>query len=134
MNLEQSLEEYLQRTCGAPQVLKNVISTLRHDLYFGPVYTDGHGGEATWGDEGATQFDFSRGCRIASDWISENVPSELWWDYDADCWMTKEPEGFYEDENDEESWVEPFWETIYHVDRNQILGVFVGKELARYVN
>lgn len=68
-----------------------------------------------------------------------DLPSRAWVDADCDCYMTREPEAEFisDDDGDSENdgergfWQEPHWESIYQLDRSDIVAALFGPTIAR---
>lgn len=91
MGIEQDIQLALIQHFKMPSVLQRLCSTLRCDLYYGPLYTDGRGNELCFGEPGARQFDFSRAVGIVRDWLDEHV-YPVWYDAQSGCVSDTEPE------------------------------------------
>ncbi len=114
-----------------PAEIARKIALLNSDLYFGPLYFNPEGESCCHMDEGAVPFNFSRTGDEVMDYLREEVPSTVYVDMDCEQVFDNEPEGFFEDEGDEDSWIEPYWENIYQVDN--VYGVLLGTDLGRTI-
>lgn len=124
MNTDKVIEEHFE----LPAEIAKKINLLNSDLYFGPLYFDEDEDQCCHMDEGATPFNFSRTGDEVMDYLREQVPSTVYVDMNCEEVFEKEPEGYFEDEDDESSdWIEPFWEAIYQVD--DVYSALLGREL-----
>lgn len=103
--IEWQIQKALFDAYPPPRRIAWLASTATFDLHFGPYEQgDDIDGEIFPG--------FVNALDEIEDWLDDNVPSEVWWDRDSGEIFEREPEG-YEDEGE---WIEPFWESIYHID------------------
>ena len=109
-----AISEYLKDKVSPH--LQAVINTLRQDLYYGPVYTDGHGNELSCFDEGAQQFNFSKAAALVNRHLDLNtVYYEDW----SGCIVETIPED-----------ADPDFDVYYEIDlREHVLG----RELAQTI-
>ena len=121
---ENKLKELIRAYFKMPEHVERLRNLANLDLYFGPL------NDSQLDDEWERQHykGFSEALGTIQEWIDANV-TDLWVDVDCDCVMTSEPEG-YEDEGE---WVEPYLETTYHVDMRTVKKYLLGKELGGYV-
>lgn len=105
VDIQREIRRELHRRYEMPPRIAFLYNTLFYDLYHGPVPE----GEDF---DGRPYPGFTSGLDELSNWFNRNVPSEIWYDSDSGEVFEREPEG-YEDEGE---WIEPFWESIYHVD------------------
>ena len=123
MDVERVVEKHFE----LPADIANKINLLNSDLYSGPLYFNPEGEECCHMDDGAVPFNFSKAGDEVMDYLREQVPSSVYVDMQCEEVFEREPEGFLEDEDDEDSWVEPFWEDIFQVD--DVYRVILGREL-----
>lgn len=102
--------------------VNRLINCANFDLYYGPYETgfepDGDG----WKYPG-----FTESVRKISAALGD--VRELWFDSDWNGVLEREPEG----EEIDGEYIEPFWESIYHLERKDVLRALVGKELVSYL-
>jgi hypothetical protein len=154
--LQRTLEAWAKeyRAEHIPADVNRLINLATYDLYYGPVgdgavgdpATDEHGQENEWA--GYPGF-VSATDKIKS--ALDDVPSRLFVDTGAECWSEREPgpdecsecngTGTTDHVTDDDTCsfcdgsgkVEPFLEETYQVERHDLIGALVGKELAAYV-
>lgn len=119
--LENTLAEWIEaQTKEFPQRIKRLMNSANFDLYHGPdVEDDDYPG-------------FVVACKELRQFF-DDVACELWIDVDSGEVMTSEPRAYAENFGDGDEWIEPNWETIYHVERREVLNAFLGSELAASV-
>lgn len=102
------------------------------DLWHGPIHTEGWLGECYNPDPESITKDtwpgFGGACEELGAWF-DTLPSTLYYDDDCDALMTREPEG-YEDE--EFGYIEPspYWK----LERDDIRGALFPRELDKYIS
>lgn len=136
MGTEQDIQRALIQHFKMPSVLQRLCSTLRCDLYYGPIYTDGRGNELCFGEPGARQFDFSRAVGIVRDWLDEHV-YPVWYDAQSGYVSGVEP-GLEECpecsgtgcEYCDEGHLEPDYSDWYQVEPHDVARYLLGRELA----
>ncbi len=97
------------------------------DLVYGPI-GEYNGAGVRVANDGEPWIGFVEASRIVADAVRD--VGDLWVDVDWDCVMTREPEGFNDEETGE--YVEPFWESIYQYSRKDVLRAAFG-EVADYL-
>lgn len=127
MDVDKVIEDHFE----LPAEIARKINLLNSDLYFGPLYFNPEGETCCHMDEGATPFNFSKAGDEVMEYLREEIPNTVYVDMDCEQVFDNEPEGFFEDEDDEDSWIEPYWENVYQVDN--VYGVLLGTELGRTI-
>ncbi len=110
------VEEEVCNFIQIPDKIKTLASAATSDLYFGPSEVD----ESYPG--------FSSAIKEIRNW-ADNIPQQLWVDCDCGAIWEREPEAY---ETDGEV-IEPFWETIYLLERKDILKIIFDSELVCYL-
>lgn len=107
--IRKLVSEHFQK--DMPERIRRLANIATMDLYFGPYPPDYEfEGEFNWPG-------FENAVDEIKTWIEKNIPSDLWVDIDCECIMTKEPEGYFEtNEDGTEEYIEPFLEFTYHLD------------------
>ncbi len=81
---------------------------------------------------------FSRAVREIRAWWSDcELNGEVWHDTQSGEWLTKEPQGWFDeeekDEHGEPVWHEPFWEDYFHFEAKDVAIELFGRELAHHI-
>jgi len=126
MNIEKAFQKAIGERYPIPKNIQRLINAANMDLYYGP-YAEGENIENEW-----TYPGFVSACDRISEWIDENIPSEMYFDYDCEYISETEPEPEIDEETGET--IEPFWENWYRFERKGIIANIVGKELSSYIN
>lgn len=127
MNTVQRIDQIIEENTDIDVDIRHKISLLNSDLYSGPLYFDKDGDECSCFDFDLKpkQFDFTGAAREVMDYLRDVVPSEVYIDMETEEILTREPEGWEDEETGE--WIEPFWESIYHVE--DVYKTLLGREL-----
>lgn len=121
-SLKEALNQYEESLQLTPRI-RRLISAANFDLYYGPTPE---------GEDIDNTGEIYPGFCKALDEIKDSLEEvdELWIDIDCGSYSTKEPEGYTDEEGNYE---EPFWDSIYHLERKEVLQHIVGKELQSYL-
>jgi len=127
VNTEEKINQIIEEKTDVSVDIRHKISLLNSDLYSGPLYFDKDGDECSCFDFDVEprQFDFVGAAREVMDYLRDQVPNEAYVDMDTEELLEREPEGWEDEETGE--WIEPFWETIYHVE--DVYKTLLGREL-----
>jgi hypothetical protein len=142
--LQRTLEAWAKeyRATLTPEI-RSLIEGARQDLHFGPAYGE------------KSDFPGFETATLKIREALEEIPSRLFIDTGAECWSEREPEldecgncyaqGEVENPDSEtgekmacphcdgSGKVEPFLEETYQVERHDLIGALVGRELAGYL-
>ena len=112
--------------CTVPQDIMRLVRLANQSLYHGPVYLDKDDNVMSCFDEGVTQFNDVKAWAEISKWCNDNIET-LYWDDEAGCLMTEEPEG----EEVDGVYYEP--SPYFIVETSYQIKILLGKELASYI-
>lgn len=127
MDIANKIDQIIEEKTEIDVDIRHKISLLTSDLYSGPLYFDKDGDKCSCFDFDLEprQFDFSGAAREVMDYLRDQVPSEVYIDMETEEILTQEPEAWEDEETGE--WIEPFWESIYHVE--DVYKTLLGREL-----
>lgn len=108
-----------------PERIRRLSVICNYDLYFGPIPPDNN-----FENDGFNWPGYCAAMDEIQPWIESNIPSDLWVDIDCESVMEKEPEGYYEidDDTEEEEYIEPFLDFTYHIDSLKEIAMMVFPE------
>ena len=136
MSWESTLDEWaIAKRKALPARIRRLIAMASFDLWYGPLSVgheedDAEGNPVKWPG-------FQSACKEISNAL-DDLKTDVWIDTFSGEVMESEPQGFYDEnpdeEGEEEVWVEPNWEDIFHVNSRTVLAHIVAdKELADLV-
>lgn len=111
--VEKEIRDYVEVSDRITFLARNAVD----DILYGPVCRD----------EDYEGFESAIG--ELREWATTEVPCELWVDVDCGSVFTSEPESYEEDGEV----FEPFWESIYHLERKDILRALFGSKLVEFL-
>jgi len=152
--MNKQVAEAIRGHIQVPPYIHALAAACRYDLLHGPAWARKLGDWSQFTEDDFASFPedlegeavevWGKPRAIFTDWLSWNVTSDLWVDVDCGDVMDREPEGYWDTEDGcapedddmrEEAWIEPSWESIYHVSpREQIEALFgstIAKEMVR---
>lgn len=110
--IEKEIRDYIK----VPEKIEQLSALATDDLYFGPVEPSG------------PYKGFQSAIKEIRDW-ADNLPYQLWVDSDSGAIWEREPETVEVEGED----VSSFWDSIYFVERKDILKALFDYELAVYL-
>lgn len=110
------VEEEIRNFIQVPERIQSLCCSATSDLYFGPNEVD------------ENYPGFSSAIKEIRNWV-DNIPYHLWVDSDCGAIWEREPETI---EVDGEN-IEPFWDSIYFLERKDILKTLFDSELVSYL-
>lgn len=142
---EKRMMGTIEHMFPVPDHIEQAVSALKSDLFNGPTIclipngdvTQFNGDWVHYGDETSLEeiakpediidetYTGKLGDAVRA--FIDALPSELFWDNDAEILMDKEPEAY---EEDGETY-EPYWDEIYKLDRKDIVTALFGSFFAR---
>lgn len=106
-----------------PAAVKQQLAGANMDLYGGPLSKADARAEGIRGWKG-----FSHAAREIKSWGEDNL-ERVWYDQNAGIVETSEPQGF----EDDGEWVEPFLEDYFEYDLRAVKRIVFGSELAQHI-
>lgn len=142
-NVQKAVAKAVTGKFAPDATINRIINLANHDLYFGPIQYDPIEEDEDFDfcqSEGIAtasgEFDFSAACKRISDY-ADDLPSTLYYDYDADLLFESEPEGELVDTGEVNEDGEPVMEyfepeSYYIVEYREIRRILLG-EVAQYL-